>query len=77
MIDENIYLKHRTICKKSHNENRRKTIIISQPKTRLLLQPNNQKSIKLTTTIFQNMKIVLMSLLAEETLVKPITCSKC
>ena len=24
MIDENNYLKHRTICKKCHNENRRK-----------------------------------------------------
>ena len=24
MIDENNYLKHRTICKKGHNENRRK-----------------------------------------------------
>ena len=27
MIDENIYLKHRTICKKCHNENRRKNNI--------------------------------------------------
>ena len=49
MIDENNYQKHRTICKKRHNEN--KTIITQKPKTTLLPHPNNQKSIKSTTKI--------------------------
>ena len=30
-IDQNIYLKHRTICKNCHNENRRKNKFITLP----------------------------------------------
>ena len=45
-----------------------------QSKKRLILQPNNQKSIK--STMFQHMKIMLMLLSDLETLVKRFTCSK-
>ena len=68
-IDEKNYLKDRTVCKSCYNKNRRKnnndTII------------NNQKSIKSTITmsttlVFQNMKIMPMLLLAQETWAKPL-----
>ena len=43
------------------------TTITPKPKTTLLPHPNNQKSIKSTTTMFQHKKIMLMLLLADET----------
>ena len=74
-IDKNNYLKDRTVSKICYNKNRRKnnnnTIIQSQ-------QPKVKKStITMTSTLmFQHMKITPMLLLAQETLAKPITCSK-
>ena len=43
-------------------------------KTRVILHPNNQNSIKSTLTMFQHMKIMPVLLLAQETSAKPITC---
>ena len=76
MTDENNYLKHRTIRKKCHNENKRENINNIITENEIVTTPNNQKSIKSTTTLFQNMKITLMLLLVQETSAKPITCSK-
>ena len=43
-LDENNYLKHRTICKKCHNENRRKNIITPhQPKIDKIIIKNVSK----------------------------------
>ena len=74
-IDESNYLKDRTVCKSCYNKNRRKndnntTIQNQQPKI------DNIKKTMATTLMFQHMKITPTSLLAQETLVKPITCSK-
>ena len=46
-------------------------IIKRKEKTNTTLQSTKQKS-----PMFQHMKIIAMSLLAQVTLVKPITCSK-
>ena len=62
-IDENNYKKDRTVCKKCYNKKKRKT--------NTTLQSTKQKS-----PMFQHMKIIAMSILAQVTLVKPITCSK-
>ena len=74
-IDENNYLKDRTVCKKSYIENRRKN------NNKTLIQNRQPKSSNLTKTMtktlmFQRTKIMPMLLLAPETWVKPITCSK-
>ena len=44
-----------------------KTILRLEPKTRLIPHPNNRKSIKSSTTMFQSLKIALMLLSAQET----------
>ena len=74
-IDENNYLKDRTVCKSCYNENRKKTTITP------LSIFNNQKLIKstitmITTIISHPLKIAPMLLLAQETSAKPISCSK-
>ena len=43
MIDENNYLKHRTICKKCHNENRRKNNINTITKNEIDTTPQQPK----------------------------------
>ena len=66
MIVENNYLKHRTICKKCHNENRRKnnnTITENEIAT----TPQQPKIDKSTTTMFELIKIMFMLLLVQET----------
>ena len=75
MIDENNYLKHKTVCKSCYNKNRRKNTITESV---IDTTPNNQKSIMLTkrSPLFQHMKIMPVLFLAHETLVKFITCSK-
>ena len=73
-IDENNYLKHKTVCKSCYNKTEEKT---SQSKKFFILHPNNQKSIMLTIKImFHNLKIMPMLLLVRETWEKPIKCSK-
>ena len=67
MIDENNYLKHRTICKICHNENRRKNNINTITKNEIDNTPQQHKSIKSSTKMFQHLKIELMLLLAQET----------
>ena len=46
MIDENNYLKHRTICKKCHNENRRKNNNTLPPN---IENVNNKKKLKINS----------------------------
>ena len=46
VIDENNYLKHRTICKKSHNENRRKNNNTLPPN---IENVNNKKKLKINS----------------------------
>ena len=46
MIDENNYLKHRTICKKCHNENRRKNNKNLPPN---IENVNNKKKLKINS----------------------------
>ena len=46
MIDENNYLKHRTICKKCHNENRRKNNNTLPPNNENV---NNKKKLKINS----------------------------
>ena len=58
-IDENIYLKHRTICKKRHNENRRKnninTITDTTPQ-----QPKINKNNNNNVSTFENHACVVI-----------------
>ena len=70
-IDENKYKKDRTV------------IIKRKEKTNTTLQSTKQKSPmstirnkNKTTPMFQHMKIIAMSLLAQVTLIKCFTCSK-
>ena len=65
MIDEDDYLKHKTVCKSCYNKNRRKnTLVEKQIETTI----NNQRSIMSTIKLmFQNLKIELMLLLVQET----------
>ena len=42
-MDENIYLKHRTICKKCHNENRRKNNIPTKTENEIDTTPQQAK----------------------------------
>ena len=62
-IDENNYLKHRIICKKCHNENRRKnndnTIIENEIDT-TPQQPKNDKIIKNNVSTFENRANVII-----------------
>ena len=71
-IDENNYLKDRTVCKGCYNKNRRKN------NNNTLIQNQNQKSetLKMTITMimFQQLKITTMLLLGQETWAKPTTC---
>ena len=66
MIDENTYLKHRTICKKCHNENRRKNNNTLPPNKNntSYQQPNTENVNKM----FQHVKTIVMSLSALATL---------
>ena len=43
MIDENNYLKHRTICKKCHNENRRKNNYNTITENEIVTTPQQPK----------------------------------
>ena len=43
MIDENSYLKHRTMCKKCHNENRRKNNINTITENEIATTPQQPK----------------------------------
>ena len=43
MIDENNYLKHRTICKKSHNEKRRKNNNYTVTENEIVTTPQQPK----------------------------------
>ena len=54
MIDENNYLKHRTLCKKCYNENRRKNNNTFKQILKTLTI--------ITTILFQHMKTIVMSL---------------
>ena len=71
MIDENNFLKLKTVCKSCYNKNRRKNTSIEK------------KLIKSTTTMFQLMRnmqimrIMLVLLLGHETLVRHTICLKC
>ena len=47
IIDENNYLKHRTICKKCHNENRRKNNNSLPPN---IENVNNKKKLKINSS---------------------------
>ena len=67
--DENNYLKDRTLCKVCYKKIEEKTTITPQFKI------NNQKSIK--STISMRTTLMFQPLLAQETLVKLITRSKC
>ena len=81
MIDINNYKKDRTVCKNCYNINKRKNNINNLPPNKNIENSDNKKKqkiliTKVTTLIFQHMKIVLMLLSGPETLVKLITCSK-
>ena len=69
MIDENNYLKHRTICKKCHNENKRKNNNNTTTESEVDTTPHQPKNDKIIvkTKMFQLLKIELMLLLAQET----------
>ena len=67
MIDEIIYLKHRTICKNCDNENRRKIHNNTITGNEFVTTPQQPKINKSTTTKFQHMKITPMLLLVQET----------
>ena len=54
-LDENNYLKHRTICKKCHNENRRKNNINTIPQ-----QPKINKVINNNVSNFENRAFVVI-----------------
>ena len=57
MIDENNYLKHRTICKKSHNENRRKNNNTLPPNIENVNSNNNNNDI---VSKFENHRHVII-----------------
>ena len=62
MIDENNYLKHRTICKKCHNENRRKNnnnTITENGIDTTPQQPKIDKIINKNVSTFENRAIVI------------------
>ena len=63
MIDENKYLKHRTVCKKYHNENRRKNNINTINKNEIDTtpqQPKIDKIINKNVSTFENRANVII-----------------
>ena len=77
-IDENNYLKHRTISKNCHKEITRKNYNKTTIENDTVATHQQQKMVILTikTPLIQKMKIMPMLLLAQETLAKLITFSK-
>ena len=62
-IDENIYLKHRTICKKFHNENKRKNNINTKNENQIDTtpqQPNIDKINNNNDPTFENHACVVI-----------------
>ena len=68
MIDENNYLKHRTICKKCHNENRRKNNNTLPPKIENVNNNNND-----IVSTYENHRHVIIG---PSNVGKTYTCSK-
>ena len=65
MIDENNYLKHRTICKKCHNENRRKNKIHTITENEIDTTPQQPKINKINinnVSTFENHACVVIGL---------------
>ena len=59
-LDENNYLKHRTICKKCHNENRRKNNINTIIKNGIDITPQQPKIIINNVSKFENRANVII-----------------